>query len=81
MTVTDPGKHNRRPRFGVPTDADIEAIIARLPFRTLARAVHRADYEGITVETLVRRRWAVCARALLGPTWGMGAIRTVTSKS
>ena len=61
---------NRVPRRGVPTDDDVAAIMARLNFRQLARAVRAADYYGITIEMHVRRRWATCARALLGATWG-----------
>ena len=55
---------NRLPR------RDFVNLIARLNFRQLARAVRAADYYGITIEMHVRRRWATCARALLGATWG-----------
>ena len=59
----------RRPRRGLPTTADIEAVWLRLSDRQRARVEAAALADEITVEVHIRRRWAVCARALIGPRW------------
>lgn len=59
----------RRPRRGLPTADDIEAALRRLSDRQRARVEAAALADEITVEVHIRRRWAVCARALIGPRW------------